>query len=157
MKPILPVVFAFLIAPAAPAAGQNLPGYQGDYDTAEAQFRAYALEEMQKVLTAWTEAALDKDVDAAMGHYAPNAFVYLDGVARGTEQVRERLTSWLDGVDDFRIGLSDFDASGSMSYASVSIVINAVNPDDDADGTLVFVLHRQGRNWRIRSQTLVLN
>lgn len=145
------------LALAGPVAAQNLPGFKGDYDTAEAQFRAYALGEFQKVLTAWTEAVRDRDVDAAMRYYTPDAFAYFSETARGTDQVRAQLTAWLDSVDNFRTGLADFDASGSLSYSSVSIVINAVDPEDDGDGTMIFVLHRHGRNWLIRSQTLVMN
>lgn len=144
-------------AVAAPLGAQNLPGFEGDYDAAEAQFRAYALEEFNKVLAEWNQAALDGDVDRAMTLYLPSAFVYLTDAARGPDEVRQQLTAWLDSVDDFRIGLSDFDASGSISYSSVHIVVNAVDPEDDGNGTMIFVLRRQGRRWLIRSQTLVMN
>lgn len=164
MKLSLPVLLLSALAVAvpglavpAPAAAQNIPGFSGDYDQAEAQFRAYALAEFQKVLTGWTEAVREGDVDQAMEYYTSNAFAYFTETARGSDQIRRQLTAWLDAIDDFRIGLTDFDASGSISYSSVSIVVNAVNPDDDGDGTMIFVLRRHGRNWLIRSQTLVMN
>ncbi len=149
------VLAAAFVGLGTPAAAQNLPGYVDDYDAAEAQFRAWALEGFQRTLSGWTEAVLAGDVDAALHYYADETSVYIGEPGRGKEGVRSLLLSWIESVDGFRTGLSDFAASGSMSYASVNVVINAVNPAEDGDGTMIFVLKRRGRDWLIRSHTLV--
>ncbi|NIP78809.1 MAG: hypothetical protein GWM90_06255, partial [Gemmatimonadetes bacterium] len=95
--------------------------------------------------------------DAAARLYAEDASTHLGHPATGAEAVREALAGWIGSLDGVRLGLSDFDASGSMSYGAVHIVVDAVDSDDDGDGTLVFVLKKRGRDWEIRSQTLVMN
>lgn len=158
MKLIKTIILAaaFVVA-AAPAGAQNLPGYRNDFDASRLQFRAYAMEGFHKVLGPWTDAARSGDLDSAMSFYTDDAFVFFDGVGQGTREVRARLAEWLASVDDLRLGIRDFDASGSISYASVHMVVNSSNPEDDGDGTMVFVLRRQGRSWKIRSQTIVMN
>ena len=142
---------------AAPAAGQRVPGFEGDYDAAAAQFRAYALENFQQVLGEWVEAVNRHEVDAAVRLYAENAHVQLEGPAQGRDAARQALADWLEGVDAIQVGLADFDASGTMSYGSVRIVIDGAGSGRDADGTLLVVLKRRGRDWEIRSQTLMVD
>jgi ketosteroid isomerase-like protein len=142
---------------ASSAAGQNLPGYHGDYDAADAQYRAYALNAFQEVLAGWAEAVNDGDVEAASRYYADEVTAFFDRPATGAQDVRAALAEWIERIDGFRLGLSDFDASGSMSYGAVKVVVNGADPADNGDGTLVMVLKRRGRDWEIRSQTLVMS
>lgn len=157
LGPVALLALPLLLAAAAPATAQNLPGYQGDYDAAAAQFRAYALGHFQSVLAEWVEAVNEGDIDRAMGLYADDAWVDFGGPTTGRDAAREALGRWVEGVDGIQVGLGDFDASGTMSYGSVRIVINAAPPREDTDGSLVLILKKQGRDWRIRSQALVLD
>lgn len=147
---------AFVVA-TAPAEGQKPPGFRNDYDAVQLQFRAYAMEGFQDVLGPWTDAARSGDLDSAMSFYTDDAFVFLGAAGKGTQEVRARLAEWLASVDELRLGMSDFDASGRISYATVNMVVNSSNPEDDGSGTMVFVLKREGRNWKIRSQTVMMN
>lgn len=146
-------VLAALVA-ASPAAAQNLPGYQGDYDAAHAEYRAYAIGEFQKVFAQWMEAVKAGNAEEAARYYTDNAYLYLGQSDDGRGEVEESLDQWLDGIDDLRTGLTDFDASGSISYATLDLVINGADPADDGSATMMLVLKKVRGGWKIRSQTL---
>lgn len=155
MRILIPALLAMLVA--TPAVGQNVPGFEGNYDAAAAQFRAYALENFQEVMGAWVQAVNAHQLDEVVGLYADNAHVQLEGPAQGREATRAALAEWLASVDAVQVGLADFDASGTMSFGSVRILIDGAGSHRDADGTLFVVLKRHGRDWQIRSQTLMVD
>ena len=145
------------IAVAAPAATQNLPGYDNDFDQARAQYRAYAIGEFQEVLAGWLEAVEAHDAHRAAEYYAEDGFVYLGEEASGRADVEHALERWLVRVDGIQTGMRDFDASGSMSYATLNLVVNAADPEDDGPGTMMLVLTKERGGWKIRSQTVVMH
>lgn len=151
------VLAAVLLAGAAPAAAQTLPGFRGDYDAARAQFRAYALGEFHEVLNEWVAAVNARETERALDLYVPAAYVQLDDRATSREAAREVLEEWIRSIDVIRVGLRDFDASGSMSYGMLNVIINASDPEQDGQAVMLFVMKRDGGDWKIRSQTLVRN
>lgn len=155
MKAFVPtlIVAGFALA-VAPASAQVTPGYRGDHDAATAQYRSYALGEFQNVMAEWLEAVNAGDVEAAAALYTEDAFIHLEHPAN-IDQTEASLRAWLDDVDGVRIGLSDFDASGNLSYGSVRVQLLGSGSRGDVDGTMTFILRKQGRDWRIRSQMLV--
>ena len=158
MKILLPCLLAAaLVANAAPAAAQTLPGFRGDYDAARAQFRAYALGEFHEILNEWVAAVNARETERALELYAPSAYVQLDERATNREAAREVLEEWVQSIDVIRVGLRDFDASGSMSYGMLNVIINAADPDENGQAVMLFVMKRDGDGWKIRSQTLVRN
>lgn len=158
MNPVKATILAAALAVAAvPAGAQTVPGYRSNSDAVHLQFRAYAMEEFQKVLGPWTDAARSGDLETAMSLYTDDAFVFFGAAGKGTREVRARLAEWFASVDRLQLGMNDFDASGSISYASVNMVVHSDTPANDGDGTMVFVLKRQGRSWKIRSHTVVMN
>lgn len=148
------IVAGFALA-VAPASAQVTPGYRGDHDAASAQFRSYALGEFQNVMAQWLEAVNAGDVEAVAALYTEDAFIHLERPANGINETEASLRAWLDRFDGVRIGLSDFDASGNLSYGSVRVQLLGSGARGDVDGTMTFILRKHGRDWRIRSQMLV--
>lgn len=158
MKALLPTVVAVtMVLGATPALAQVIPGYRDDYDASQLQFRAYAMAEFQGVLAEWIEAVNAGDARAAARLYTEDAFVHLDRPMNGEDAARASLEAWLDHVEGVRAGLSDFDASGNLAYGSARVQLEGAGSGGTVDGTMTFVMRRDGRTWKIRSQTLVVN
>ena len=153
--PLSSAILLGLALGAVPASAQTTPGYRGDYDAARAQFRAYALGEFQDVLARWLEAVNAGDAETAARLYTPDAFVHLERPANGPAEAEATLRDWLGHLDEVRIGLADFDASGNLAYGSVRVQLFGSGSAGDADGTMTFVMRKEGRDWMIRSQMLV--
>jgi ketosteroid isomerase-like protein len=157
MKRVSYVLFLLGLAAAAPATAQNLPGYDNDFDQARAQYRAYAIGEFQQVLTGWLKAIEEHDAHRAAEFYSEDGFVYLGEEAIGRADVEGALERWLGRLDGIQTGMRDFDASGSMSYATLNLMVNAADPDADGPGTMMLVLTKERGGWKIRSQTVVMH
>lgn len=157
MRPLCALLAVItLVGFAAPVAAQITPGYKGDHDRARAEFRAYALNGFQTGLSGWVQAVNADDAEAAAGFYTDNAFVHLAGPAENAEDLRTLLEQWLDSVDGVRVGLQDFDASGSMAYGSVRVQFVDSESAARRDGVMAIAMLREGRRWAIRSQTLLV-
>lgn len=150
-----PLLVVATLAGGGPLHAQVMPGYRGDHDESRAQFRAYALQEFHAVLADWIEAANADDVDAAFRLYTGDAFLQLDRPTSGRAEGRGSLEAWLDAIDEVRAGLSDFDASGNLAYGSVRVQLLVPGPGSVVEGTMMFLLRKEGRDWRIRSQVWV--
>ena len=157
MKHIHYVLVLAGLAAASTANAQNLPGYDNDFDQARAQYRAYAIGEFQEVLSGWLEAVQEHDARRAAEFYSEDGFVYLGEEAIGRADVEGALARWLGRVDAIQTGMRDFDASGSMSYATLNLMVNAADPADDGPGTMMLVLTKERGGWKIRSQTVVMH
>jgi ketosteroid isomerase-like protein len=131
---------------------QTLPGYRPDHDAARAQFRSYVLGEFQEVLGEWLDAVQSREPERAARLYAEDAFLQLDEPARGTAQVEAELVRWVRAVDGIQAGLADFDASGSLAYGTVRVIIDG--SPADRQGIMLLVLRRAGGDWKIRAHTL---
>ncbi|MBW3552017.1 MAG: nuclear transport factor 2 family protein [Gemmatimonadetes bacterium] len=140
---------------ATPAYAQVMPIPRSDFDEALAQYRSYALQEFQTVVETWVDAVNAGALDQAAGLYTEDSYVDIEELARGRESVRALLREWSEGIRHVQVGLSDFDASGNMSYGTLQI---RVSPDEGStrSGVLLLVLRKEGRAWRIRAQTLTL-
>lgn len=152
--PLLLLPFASM---AGPASAQTVPGFDGGHDSARAQHRAYAIEEFQKVYSGWLEAVQAGDADRAAEFYTDDAFLYLGDSANGRGDVQSALTDWLQEIDHVQTGMTDFDASGSMSYVSLNLMVDGFGGGDNGPGTMILVLKRVRGGWRIRSHTVVMH
>lgn len=156
MKSIQAVLLFATILIATPAAAQTVPGYQGDHDSARAQYRAYAIGEFQKVFSGWLEAVQAGDARAAARFYTDDAFVHIGETAQGQGNVLPVLQHWLADVEGVQTGMTDFDASGSMSYASVNLMVDGPGAAG-GPGTMLFVLKKVKGGWKIRSHSVVMH
>ena len=144
-----------LLGAAVPAYGQATPIPRSDFEEAAAQYRSYALQEFQDVVEKWVGAVNAGEPDRAVRLYTDDSYAEIDAPARGRPAIQELLREWAHGVRHVQVGLSDFDASGSMSYGTLQI---RVSPEDGRTrtGVLLLVMRKEGRAWRIRAQTLTL-
>lgn len=144
------------IAAAGDAAAQMLPFERTDAGRARAELHATVLGEFQDVMGEWVRAINARDVPGAAALYADDAFVHLGDTAVGRDLVEDFLHQWVATLGSVSFGLAHFDASSSLSYAAGSLTITG-NGANAQRGTMVLVLRRQGKDdWRIRSQTLLL-
>ena len=156
MKAYIPALLCgALLMTAQTVEAQRVPGYSGDYGMAEAEYRALALKAFQETVGDWTSAVQSRDLDDAMDLYSDQVFAYLDGPASGKAAVRAQLQSWLDGINGFTVNLVDFDASGRLAYGSVRLNVVPAGAMSSEPVTMLFVLRRVGRDWYIRSQSLI--
>ena len=144
-----------LLASAGSLAGQVVPIPKSDFDEAAAQYRSYALGEFQAVVESWVGAVNDGSPERAARLYTEDAYLDIQQPARGREAVRDLLRSWTSQVSHLQVGLSDFDASGNMAYGTLQVRVSPVD-GRTRTGTLLLVMRKQGRDWRIRAQTLTL-
>lgn len=144
-----------LLCTAAPAYGQVVPIPRSDFEEAAAQYRSYALQEFQGVVEKWVGAVNAGEPDRAVRLYTEDSYAEIEEPARGRLAIQELLREWSEGVRSVQVGLSDFDASGSMSYGTLQI---RVSPEEGSPrtGVLLLVMRKEGRAWRIRAQTLTL-
>jgi hypothetical protein len=73
----------------------------------------------------------------------------------GRREIQTMLEEMIPRWRNLRIGLLDFEASGSLLYGLGTYVYEegVGSETSTVTGTYVLVLHRGGRNLRIRSQT----
>lgn len=146
----------FLQVALAPAlAGQVVPIPKSDFDEAAAQYRSYALGEFQSVVNSWVEAVNAGSAEGAARLYTEDAYLDIEEPARGREAVRALLRAWTREVSHLQVGLSDFDASGNMAYGTLQVRLSPTE-GSTRSGTLLLVMRKEGRSWRIRAQTLSL-
>lgn len=153
MKDIAVALALLLIAGAASA--QTVPIPRSDFEEAAAQYRSYALSEFHGVVQEWVSAINADAADRAVRLYTEDAYVDIEQPARGRKAVADLLAGWEGGVRQLQVGLSDFDASGNMSYGTLNV---RLVPEEGAvrSGMLLLVMRKEGRSWRIRAQTLTL-
>lgn len=156
MKSIPAALLFGALLTVTPAAAQMVPGYQGDHDSARAQYRAYAIEEFQKVFSGWLQAVQSGDARAAARFYTDDAFVHIGDSVQGRGNVLSVLEEWLADVGGVQTGMTDFDASGSMSYASVNLMVDGAGTAS-GPGTMLFVLKKVRGGWKIRSHSVVMH
>ncbi|HUG40478.1 MAG TPA: hypothetical protein VMM12_08330 [Longimicrobiales bacterium] len=154
MKHLAPVLLGFLAA--APASAQVVPIPRSDFEEAAAQYRSYALAEFNAVVAQWVGAINAGSPDRAARLYTGDAYLDLGQPARGREAVEHLLESWGGDIRHIEVGLSDFDASGNMSYGTLHIRVSPLD-GRPRSGVLLLVMRKEGRTWRIRAQTLTLD
>lgn len=144
-----------LVGTAASAHGQVVPIPRSDFEEAAAQYRSYALQEFQDVVEEWVGAVNAGEPDRAVRLYTHDSYAEIEAPARGRAAIQKLLREWSEGVRHVQVGLSDFDASGNMSYGTLQI---RVFPGEGRtrSGVLLLVMRKEGRAWRIRAQTLTL-
>lgn len=142
---------------AGGAAAQVLPFERNDGDRARAELTAAVFGQFQAVVGDWVKAVNAGDLHAAAALYDEDALVLLGAKAVGRDQVEESLRQWLQGIGSVSFGLTEFDASTSLSYGAGHISVTGVTASGEDQGTMILVLRRHGRDdWKIRSQTLLL-
>lgn len=146
-------VLLLALSATAPAFAQVVPIPKSDFDEAAAQYRSYALGEFQEVVQSWVGAVNDGAPERAARLYTEDAYLDIQAPARGREAVRDLLRNWTAEVRHVQVGLSDFDASGNMAYGTLQARVSPVD-GSTRTATLLLVMRKEGRDWRIRAQTL---
>jgi ketosteroid isomerase-like protein len=156
-------VAVFLVAVAAipgatiGAAAQTLSFERTDAGRARAELHAAVFGEFQTVMAEWVEAVNDRDAERLSKLYDDGAFLFLRERQAEPGEIEAYLEGWLAGLGSITFGLSAFEASSSLSYASGRVTIAPAGTGPGAQGVMLLVLRRHDRDdWRIRSQTLLL-
>lgn len=145
-------------AAATGAASQTLPFERTDAGRARAELHAAVFGEFQTVMAEWIEAVNARDAERLAELYDDGAFVFLRGRQADPTELEDYLEDWLAGLGSITFGLSAFEASTSLSYASGRVTIAPAGSGPGAEGVMLLVLRRHDRDdWRIRSQTLLLD
>lgn len=159
----IPLTALLLLATAAPAWGQRrlgVPGGDGlSARSQKAEYLADVIVGVKATMDAWSEAWSDDALDDLAETYSDDALLLVDGepAVRGREGVAARLEAWMRTTGTGELFLQDIDGSGAMAmvYGAVHLgVPGGAGAPTTAEVLTVFV--REGRHWRIRSQTFLL-
>jgi ketosteroid isomerase-like protein len=151
------IVLATMAARVPLAEAQVRPVVQSTAERDQMQYNAEMMGDFQDLVRDWREAVIAGNIRAAAGLYADNAVLVpaAGELAQGNSEVEAALTSISREWRNLRIGLLDFEASGSLLYGLGTYVYDTgVGAEaTTVTGTYVLVLRRTGRHLRIRSQT----
>lgn len=145
----LPHTLSAQIVPGAPEI---------DWDRERHEFTADVLRAYDKLITEWRTAWDQGDVKRAAGLYMDDALFFVADTApvQGRAQVERQLARMIPRTIELRTGLSDFVASDRLAYALGpfywEVKESAGTTTRVVTGTVVTILTRDGRHWRIRSQ-----
>jgi ketosteroid isomerase-like protein len=153
----LPLVILCLLGLATAAEAQVRPIMQSTAERDQMLFNAEMMEDYQGLVRSWTAAMGRGDSRAAAALYHENAVLISEPgeVVQGRRDIEVALQELSSRWRNLRIGLLDFEASGSLLYGLGTYVYDegAGAQASTVTGTYVLVLHRGGRHLRIRSQT----
>ncbi len=145
------VLFCF----ATGLEAQVRPIVQSTAERDQMQFNAEMMEDYQGLIRNWSSAMGRGDTRAAAALYAENAVMIPEPgqMASGRREIEAALVEMNTRWRNLRIGLLDFEASGSLMYGLGTYVYEeGIGAETSTiTGTYVLVLHRGGRSLRIRS------
>lgn len=151
------VAIAFLLGSASLAGAQVRPVVQSTADHDQMVYNAEMMEDYQGLVRSWSRAMANGDVRAASRLYTDNAVMIPEPgeMVNGRAEIEAALGALAERWRNIRIGLLDFEASGSLLYGLGTYAYDqgVGEQTSTVSGTYVLVLHRGGRNVRIRSQT----
>jgi uncharacterized protein (TIGR02246 family) len=145
-------------APAMVQA-QVVPGAPGvDWDRERHEYTAEVLRAYTALMAEWREAWHRGDARSTAELYSSHAILLVaDSLPlEGRVTIENYLRNVLPRTVEIRTGLSDFVASERLAYALGPFYFDVKSGDGASrqvlTGTVVTVLVREGRRWRIRSQ-----
>jgi ketosteroid isomerase-like protein len=150
-------VLAALIAFPAAAEAQFIPTAK-DFDRSKelAAYRAELKAEVDRFLARWVASWEKRDVRGVLSGFTGDGIMLTPtGFAPQSPQIiQEYLRSFLPRVREFRLRVTDFDGSGSITYLSGRYAWTLENPDgtERTEEGPVMAVFRDGREgWRIRA------
>jgi ketosteroid isomerase-like protein len=148
---------AALLLLSSVSEAQVRPIVQSTAERDQMRFNAEMMEDYQGLIRNWSAAMGRGDTRAAAALYTDNAVMIPEPgqMAAGRREIEQALVEMNSRWRNLRIGLLDFEASGSLMYGLGRYVYEegVGEGTSTVTGTYVLVLHRGGRNLRIRSQT----
>lgn len=146
---------------AAPIAAQ-IPG--GDPDEslrqrqlARLQYRAQILNEVNDVLSEWTNDWRDDEAASLADRYAESATVrgLPFGGANGRDAIQSAMGELLGRSGDVRLRLQDFEASGRLAFGLGHYEFSMADAQEGSvtrEGQVLMVFEKLRGGWKIRSQ-----
>lgn len=157
-------VLLFLVGASFPGvvAAQVVPGAPAtDWDRQRHEYTADVLRAFNKVMEEWRAAWQTGDVEEIVALYDESALLFVGDSAplQGRAALQMYFAQTLPLNVEIRSGLSDFVASERLAYALGPLyVVNRIEPGAQntrqSTGTLVTILVREGKRWKIRSQII---
>ena len=154
------VLFAccFTLAAASTARAQIVPGAPGvDWNRERQEYTADVLRAYDRLITEWRAAWTRGDVRGALELYDDDAMLFVGDTLpiQGKSKIEKQLHIMLPAMIEIRTGLSDFVASERLAYALGPFYLESRGADSKSrvtTGTVVTIIVRDGRRWKIRSQ-----
>jgi uncharacterized protein (TIGR02246 family) len=157
---LLPLIL-FLTLPTRPAHAQIVPGAPTtDWNRERQEFTADVLRAYDRMITEWRAAWQKGDPKAVAEFYLDDALFFVGDTVplQGKASVMQQLQRMVPGTVELRTGLSDFVASDRLAYALGpfywEVKDSAGTTTRVVTGTVVTIVVRDGRRWKIRSQIL---
>ena len=150
-----------LLVLAAPAAAQ-IPGgdpheSQRQRQLMRMQYRAEILNEVNDVLSEWTNDWRDDEAASLADRYAESATIrgLPFGGANGREAIESAMGELLGRSGDVQLRLQDFEASGRLAFGLGRFEFSLADAQEGSvtrEGEVLMVFERQRDGWMIRSQ-----
>lgn len=143
---------------ATPLAAQVIPIHGGSQRQDQMLYAAETLEEYQRIVRTWTSAWDRGNTRELARLYRDDATLVPQGgvILQGRQEIAPVLDSLVRDRNSFRINLVEYEVRGTLFYALGSFTYHeAGNGNGGAEpvsGTVMTILQRDGRTWRIRSQ-----
>lgn len=157
---LLPIAAVLVSAPVEVRA-QIVPGAPTpDWERQRHEYTADVLRAYDRLITEWRIAWDNGDVAAASDLYLDDAILFVGDTVpmQGRANIAKLLGRLIPVTIELRTGLSDFVASERLAYALGPFYWEVQESGTAASriitGTIVTILVRDGRRWRIRSQIL---
>lgn len=158
------LVSLLLLGPEALGA-QNLPGgnprdYGDRQRRAAEQYRREMLHEVTATFGRWKTAWAEDDAGDTADFYTDDAVIIIPTQStayRGKDDVEQFLEDLLPTLGELSTDIIEFDAGDRLAYLVVrfsSPPSLGIGGSGGMEGTFVSVFRLEGRNWRIRSQTI---
>jgi ketosteroid isomerase-like protein len=151
--------FLFSLTAASAASAQVAPGAPAiDWDRERSEYSVEVLRSYNDLVRNWRSAWEKRDARAAAEFYSDGAYLMMadSALIQGKEAIQAYLGGKLPEIVEIRTGLSDFVASERLAYALGPFFYQYRRGGDgilqDVSGTIITVLVREGRRWKIRSQ-----
>lgn len=159
------VLLALLLLGPQALGAQNLPGgnprdFADRQRRAAAEYRREMLHEVTATLGRWKNAWAEDDAGDAADFYTEDAVVVVptrNAAHRGKAEVEEFLKDLLPRVGELSTNIIEFDTGDRLAYLVAhfsSPPSQGINGSGGIGGTFVSVFRLEGRNWKIRSQTI---
>lgn len=159
------VLLSLLVLGPGSLGAQNLPGgnpraYGERQRRAAAEYRREMLHAVTGTFGRWKSAWAEDDVGDTADFYTEDAVIIIptqNAAYRGKEEVEQFLDDVLPTLGALSTDIIEFDAGDRFAYLVVrfsSPPSMGIGGSGGMRGTFVSVYRLEGRNWRIRSQTI---
>lgn len=156
MKKMVLLFLASCLLPLR-AEAQIVPGAPRiDWEKEHQEFTTDVLRAYNELIESWRGAWEKGDAKKASSYYSDGAFLFAEAqLIQGKGAVEAHLVKLLPRIARVKTGLSDFVASDRLAYALGPVWYDLRGLDGSMQpmaGTLLTVLVKEGKKWKIRSQ-----